>query len=420
MKEINLEELEEWYLKQLKNRFKKEHKILQKLFKMSERELAETKNGFKSWCDPKRPTLAGVEPLDEKSQKIMERFVEKIEDFLGKIDIPTVHNDVSHETSQKFTEEIKKLYIAYNANGKKAIPRFMKQYKLELKEVDLHLRKIGDLANKIGGFLRKNYKDGKDAEAVIKKMPKLSHDIDRLGKIKSKINEMDARMAEMLENLTIMEESLYKFQDDNDVKEYEKIEQESKKKTSQLRDKLKFQKAFKKLKKSLEKGTIYSKGLKEDDIKPYIKRPITKILQDGPKLNILKDILIKTRLMLEDENDPLQLKADLKRRIIDNINQIVGKNILEPLIIDIIEIKKRKDEIESILKTKGIDSQRKELKEKIATATIDMEHFENDLKRRKREYTDLLQKVGEDRNALQKSIEKETGEPVKIKVMISS
>ena len=49
---------------------------------------------------------------------------------------------------------------------------------------------------------------------------------------------------------------------------------------------------------------------------------------------------------------------------------------------------------------------------------MDLEHFENDLNRRKREYRELLEKVSNDRNELQKIIEKETSESIKLHVII--
>ena len=209
-----------------------------------------------------------------------------------------------------------------------------------------------------------------------------------------------------------------KLSEDTDLQLFEKIEREETIKSNELRDSLKFKKAFKKLKKSLEKGTIYTRDIKESDLRPYIKDPVKKILQEGPKINRLREILIKTRLILEDKKDPLKLKADLRNKIIVNINQIVSENKLEPLINENLEIQTRKEEVRERLKEKGIEQKRTELKNKISQLTLDVEHFSNDLKHRKREYKELLSKVSSDRDDLQKKIEEQIGEEVKIKIIV--
>ncbi len=417
MQEISLEEIEDWYLNQLKIRFKREHKVLSKFFNISEKELGQTRNSLKTWKN--RDFQSEEYKLDSTSQKILERFVDSVVENLDEIRIPSIHiENISYENSQKYCDNIKKLYTVYNSQGRKAIPRFGKQFKIEIKEVDLHLRKIGDLTQKIGKFLRKNYQDGKIAEGEIKNIPQLKHNIERLGSIKGKIDGMDNTLQEMKENLSSNENDLLKLSEDTDLQMFEKIEREETFKTNELRDFLKFKKAFKKLKKSLEKGTIYARGIKESDIRPYIKDPVRKILQEGPKINNLKEILIKTRLILEDEKDPLKLKADLRNKIIVNINQIVSENKLEPLINENLDIQARKEEFRGRLKEKGIEQKRTDLKNRISQLTLDVEHYSNDLKHRKREYKELLKKISHDRDDLQKKIEEQIGEVVKIKIII--
>ena len=417
MQEISLEEIEDWYLEQLKIRFKREHKVLSKFFSVSEKELAQTRNSFNTWKN--RDFSEEENKLDEKTQKILARFVDSMVENLDEIRIPSIHfENISYENSQKYCDSIKKLYSVYNAQGRKAIPKFGKHYKIEIKEVDLHLRKIGDLTQKISKFLRKNYQDGKIAEGEIKNIPQIQHNIVRLGSIKGKMDIMESSLKEMQENLSTLENDLVKLSEDTDLQLFEKIEREETIKSNKLRDYLKFKKAFKKLKKLLEKGTIYARGISENDLRPYIKDPVRTILHEGPKLNRLREVLIKTRLILEDEKDPLKLKADLRNKIIVNINQIVSENKLEPIINENLEIQERKEEIRERLQKKGIEKKRTDLKSKISTLTLDVEHFSNDLKHRKREYKELLSKVSSDRDDLQKKIEEQIGEEVKIKIIV--
>ena len=414
--EIPLDELEEWYLKSLQTRFKKQHKLLTKLYSNAEREIAEARTSLRTWTQ--RTAAKEEEPLDPKNQKIMERFIQSVIESLESIEIPTVHVDITYENSQNFVDGIKKVYGIYNNQGRKSIPRFGKAYKIEIKEIDLHLRKLGNLSAKVNKFLLKNYQDGKSAEGLLKKIPLLNNNIERLGTTKSKIENLEQERENMKKNLKEMEEKLFDLSQDPDLQNLERIEDIEQKKSTILSDSLKFKKAFKKLLKGLEKGTIRARELRSDQIKAYIKSPVSNIINDGPKIPQLRQILIKTRLMLEDAQDPLKMKTDLRNRIIQNINQIVSENSLESIIQEIIQIRDEKYECKKLLEKKGIEQKRNELKDKIATLTVDFEHFNNDLNRRKREFKELLEKVGNDRNELQKLVCDETFEEIKIKVMI--
>jgi len=108
----------------------------------------------------------------------------------------------------------------------------------------------------------------------MKNVPQLKHNIERLGSIKGKTDVMDSSLKEMQENLTTFENDLLKLSEDPDLQLFEKIEREETFKSNELRDSLKFKKAFKKLKKSIEKGTIYTREISESDLRPYIKDPV--------------------------------------------------------------------------------------------------------------------------------------------------
>ncbi|MHA1776816.1 MAG: hypothetical protein DRO88_07400 [Promethearchaeia archaeon] len=418
MTEVNLAELEAWYLKQLQERFKREHKLLGKIYTKISEEVAQAKNSLKAWRNH-TPDSDG-ENLDEKTKKIMDRFIESVLNSLDELEIPTVHTSISYDACQKFNDGVKKVYMTYNAQGKKTMRRFYKEFKLEIKEIDLHLRKIGNYNQKINKFILKNYQDGKEAEQLIKRIPLLNNNIERLATTKKKLDELEDTFKSMKENLQRKEAELEQLNEDPDLQEFQKIEHELELLKRDFRENLKFSKAFKKMKKSLEKGTITLRDISEYDLKPYLKDPVSEILKEGPKIPHLRQLLIKTRILLEDERDYLQLKSDLKNRIIENINEIVSNNALEDDIRKILELMEKKEKIQNKMKSKGLESQRNDLKEKISIATLDLEHFENDVSRYRRDYSELLKKVKNDREELQNAIKVETDKDIKIKVIIPS
>ncbi len=416
--ELKLEELDKWYAAAIEERFESHHKMLGKLFKKSAEEIAAIKLSLKNWMN--REDNPEEEKLDEKASRIMERFLEIIHNTVDKIQIPTYHTSITFENSRKYVESVNRLYQTYNVEGKKALKRFWEKFKIEVKEIDMHLRKLGKYSGKINRFIIKKYKDGKEAESVLDDIPHLRHHIERLGQSKVKIDDMEKNLAQMKQDLTSQEEELYSLGQHPDVQTLDDLDRKNIRLTRDFTDNLKFKKAFKKLRKAMEKDQIRVRDFTVNDIKRYMKSNVDGIIDEGAKIPQLKQVLIKTRLILEDENHPLNLKTELREKILENIHEIVNENILEPQIEQLKQYREKIAEFKKKIEKAGIEARRRELKEKIATLTADKEHFENDLKHQRREYKSLLAKIQSSRSELQDNVEEQTGEEVKIKIVIPS
>jgi hypothetical protein len=229
---------------------------------------------------------------------------------------------------------------------------------------------------------------------------------------------MTDELEEMKQELKAQEDELQELNQHPDLQKLQKLEHRDLRKTRELRTNLKFKKALKKLEKAMERNNVTMRDLSTRDLKKYMKSTVTGILNEGPKVHDLKQVLIKTRLVLEDEDHPLNIKSDLREKILENIHQIVNENLLAPYIKELNNIKEEIEHTKKAIDEAGIDAQRRDLKEKIATLTADVDHFQNDLKHQKREYKSLLGKISSKRDELQKEIKKHTGEDVKIKIVI--
>ena len=223
--EIDLSGLEDWYLTQLENIYSKHHKILGKLFKKAGNEVAQIKTALKNWTN--RKPADDEEKIDEKTKRIMQRFLQSVDESLDKIEIPTYHSKISYVNSRKFVEGVQRSYQTYNAEGKKALKRFWKSFQLEIKEVDLHLRKLGEYSTKINQFLLRKYTEGKEAESLLKNIPQLEHYIERLGQSKVKIDGMDKEFENMQEFLKNQEEELFELSKNADIQKLERLEQQN-------------------------------------------------------------------------------------------------------------------------------------------------------------------------------------------------
>ena len=67
-------------------------------------------------------------------------------------------------------------------------------------------------------------------------------------------------------------------------------------------------------------------------VKKYISDPYNTISNEGENHPKLTEFLIQLRYMLEQGG--LNLKADAKNKLLQNIEQIVSKGVLKPIIVD--------------------------------------------------------------------------------------
>jgi hypothetical protein len=421
MKKIELSQLEEWYKKQLKKRFSKEHKFMQKrIFSKAQEEIGSTKFALKSWVGEEKYERSKAEGqvIPEKTQKIIERFVEKIQDALNEIKIPGVDAELSYTDSIKFCEQVRTLYQQYNVEGKKSLPRFRKYYNMEIKEIDMHLRKIGESSSKTASFLRKKYPGGKEAEALLRKIPNIEHNISQLGTARNTYEEMSIKVEKMEKELETLKKEYDEISQSEEIIKLKQTSDSIRKEHRSLRTTIKYNKAFKKLRKGMEDGTLKYPDINVSDLRKYTKAPVLEILNEGASIPRLREVLIRVRLILEDPQNPLKLKKDLRDRIIENMNEIINEKILEPKIEGIKQLEETKKNLKKSLEEKGIYQKREELRDKIQTLTVDLEHFTNDLKHKKRDYDSLLQKVIQYREFLESKVLEETGKKVKINIII--
>ncbi len=414
-------ELEDWYRKQLGKEYSKEHKFLRKrIFDKAYDEIAQTKIALKGWTKPERYEKAKNEgnPISKKNRSIIERFTEKVLESMEKIEVPSIDVDISYKTSMDFCNQVRELYRVYNQSGKKSLPRFRKQYNIEIKELDLHLRKIGDYSSKTDKFLRKKYAGAKEAETLLRKIPKIKHKIDQLGTARSTYEEMQEKVENMQEELKNYKKEYEGLSQSPELIRLKELNSTLRKRRRALRSFLKFTKAFKKLKKGIEDNTVPVHDINQSDLRKYIKAPVREIVAEGPQTQNLREVLIRTRLILEDQKNPLKIRKDQRERIVENINDIVNDKALEPKVQEILDLQEERDQVRKTLEEKGIRDKQEDLKDKIQTLTLDLDHFTNDLEHKKEEYESLLGKVAQYRTFLEDKVKKEVGKKVKINIII--
>lgn len=411
MIEIALNELSKWYLQKLNTIYSKQKQALKKLLERVDKSIIELKQAVNQMKDRK----SQVE-LDEKSAVFVDRFYSKIKENVDNLKIP---EEPMAEDVANLMETIKKVFIDMNESGRKNIPRFAEQFKIELKSIDMGTRKISETMTKVDEYIRKQYSDVKEVEVGLKRIPKLESFIERIEHAKKTVEGLNQQYEELQKTLSSLENQLIELENHPIIKQKGIIEKRLMEIQLEFDEKIKFKKALKKLKNKLEKSASF-KGITEDQVKKYSSDSINNIALEGENHPNLTQFLIKLRLIIEQDPNSVQLKAEALDKTLENIDQIINKGLLKSLIQEYNEKVKELKSLDQQLEKENLTPRLNEIKNAISTKTQTLEHFGGDLKNKTTEYRGLLEKLKEEREDLQNKIKQYFNEDVKINISFSA
>ena len=419
--EIDLSELNEWYSKRLNESYMKDKKMLSRFVELIKREMASINLSLDGWLSPSRKPNPDAEALDSKSKKVLERFIQKLKEYLSEIKFPD--ENIKYSEAEDFINSIKKLFANYNDLGKKSVGFFMKQYSLEMKELQMFLGNIEKNFIQMDKYLLKKCKKIGEAEQIFKLIPRLQTEIERLSQTKESLHSMEEKLKHKKEELETYEKDYYSLLEQKELNDLEKLRSEIRKFKAELDGKIKLGKIFKKLRKILEENQSgLLRQFKSEDIKALSKDTVEFLMADGIKMNRFKEVLISTRLLIENadsEGVVLQLSGESKEKALENIEQLLNQPIIPNMLEKLYQLEAQREALEKIIKEKGYLEKINQLKESISATSADLEHMTADYNRRKNEYNDLIQKIKQMREKLQQDIKKETKEDAKIKIQIA-
>ena len=165
MIEILLEEFEDFYKDKLDTQFYKVKKAVKKQISDIRDNLLEIKVCTDHFIE------AGEGKIEEKALKSLHFFSDRIRREIDEIEVP--EEEITYDVMHDLLNSIKKLFTNINDIAKKSLPKFQKQTQSEIKELSYITRKLGNKQKAMDEFLRKKYTDLKDAEYLLKKLPKL-------------------------------------------------------------------------------------------------------------------------------------------------------------------------------------------------------------------------------------------------------
>lgn len=354
------------------------------------------------------------ENLDQKANKSLQYFNERIKKDINEIDIP---EEMTYESLSELLKAIKKLFELINDISKKTIPKFQKDFQVEIKDLHYHTRKLGQKGGMLDKLLREKFKSVREAEHLLNRLPKLFALKNNIEHAKSSINEIEKEKEEVAKLLESLESELLKLEDNELFKKQSELNNALFNLKIDLNDSLKFKKALKKLRVELERGNIKLRNISLNDIKEFLKDPIVSLCKDSKDLRKLSNLLVQLRLSLE--SNELNLKTTKKETTIEQINQILSGNKLKENVERFKQTQEEMRNLEKQISEIGLSKKLTQIKEKIASTSLKKEHLENDFKKKTEDYLSYLKKLKEERERFSKLVEDKTEEKVKIEIIFT-
>jgi hypothetical protein len=408
MKEIPLEDFENFYKERLNTEFFKIKRVSKKLITDIRDNLIQIKICMDHFQD------SAAQKIDEKSRRSLNLFYERIKTSLEEIKIPENDNDINFSNLNDLTNNIKKLFTTINEIARKSLPKFQKQVQPEIKELNYFTRKLGKKQTILDQFLRKKYGDVRSAEDLLNKLPKFYNLKENIENAKKDIDGLEKDLKEKREILENLNSDLINMQKNELFKELEQKKDEIFQLRIKIDDQLGFKKALNKFKFELENNSIYIPNFNLNYLKEFLKKPISVLLEESQDLPKFTALLVQLRRILEENK--LNLKTDTKEKTIEQINTIFNQKLIQSDLTTLKNLNENVNEIENKIQKAGLSQKLDDIKNQISINTVKLEHIETDFDRRNKDYLRYLGTLKQEREEFQKVIESVIHEDVKINI----
>ncbi len=397
MTNLNVEQLQKWYRKQLKNKSSDFLKHAERSYKVVERALQDIEELSKAFEDD------DIEDVDGIASRFALKVKEIVKDFY-------VDKEITYETTEAMQGEIQRFIQELWGAGARWIRKLDKRYKTTIKEFDVAMKELGKEMKKIGKLLY-DYSWVKDLERIGGRIDTL-HDLTFSNEIfEEQIQTvlMKIRSAENEYNET---ESAYdKFKETSNVAELLSLDEQAEHVSALL--KMKMNPLKKQVKKLLQRDTGVRIGpAGQKALIEYFDDPYTAIAEESDGypgliegLNGLQEAIATKKLKLKDR---------LARRAIEEVEAIKNGG-LQDLQNEAHEIElKRRTYAGSDVYTKS-----EELQANLSEAKKNLDYHKNDLLRIRDDLERQIGKVNEFKVRIEAEILESFTEKVTIQLDVS-
>jgi len=406
MIEQNLEDFEDFYQERISSQFFKIRKVTKKSISDIRENLIEVKVCLDHFID------VGKEKIDQKAQRSLNFFSDRIRKEIDEIEIP--EDQINYDTIMSLLNSVKKLFTSINEIARKSLPKFHKEVQTEIKELNYITRKLGKKQAVLDEIMRKKYSDVKDAEYLLKKLPKLFHLKENIEHAKVDLDEFEQELENRKKKQQEYNSQLLQLDKNVLFKQLENEKDRLFQLQLRINDYIGFKKALKKLKFELDKETLHIPNIDLNYLKDFLKNPIKMLLSEQKDLPKFTSLMVKLRHVLEENK--LNLKSDTRDKSIEQINTIFNEKHLQTNIGKYLLIKNEIKGIEKKIQEAGLAEKMESLKNQISSNTIKLESLETNCNRKNKDYTRYLSALKNEREEFQNSVEEILNEKIKLNI----
>jgi hypothetical protein len=409
MIEKNLEDFEEFYTEKINDIFSKIKRVLKKLILEIRDNLIEIKVCLDHFLE------VGEGKIDQKAQKSLNFFSDRIRKEIDEIVVP--EEGITYDNTLDLLNSIKKLFTSINEIARKSLPKFQKEVQPQIKELNYITRKLGKNQANVDEFMRKKYNEVKEAEYLLKKLPKLFTLKENIEHAKADLDRFEIELEEREKKQDDLNTQLVKLEKNDLFMDLEVEKDKLFKLQMKINDEIGFKKALKKFKFELEKGTLHVPNIDLNYLRDFLKNPIRILASERKDLPKFTSLMVQVRHVLEENK--LNLKSDTKQKTIDHINAIFDEKILQTNIEKYLQLKERINSVEEKIQKAGLAEKLDSLKNEISNNTIKLEHAKNDYERKNKDYTRYLNSLKIEREEFQTLVEDKIGEQIKLNIVFT-
>lgn len=397
MTELNVEQLQKWYRKQLQKKSAEFIKQAERSYKIVERALQDVEELVKAFKDEE------IEDTDG----IASRFALKVKEI---VDNFYVDKNITYEATEIMQAEIQKFIQELWGAGARWIRRLDKRYKTTIKALDTDMKELSKEMKKIGKLLY-DYSWVKDLERIGGRIDTL-HDLTFSKEIfEEQINTVRSKIESAEKHYNETKKAYDEFTETSNVAELLSLDEQAERISSML--KMKMNPLKKQVKKFLQSDTGVRIGpAGQKALTDYFEDPYTAIASDANGYPGLIEGLTGLQQALEMKK--LSLKDRLARRAIEEITAIKegGLQKLQDQAKEIEE--KRYTYAGSDVYTKSA-----ELEANLSEAKKNLDYHKNDLLRIRDDLNRQIGKVEEFKVRIEAEILESFSEKVTIQLEVS-
>jgi hypothetical protein len=397
MTNLNVEQLQKWYRKQLQKKSAEFIKQAERSYKIVQRALQDIDELSKTFTD---------EDADE-TDGIASRFALKVKEI---VDNFYVDKHITYEGTEIMQSEIQRFIQELWGAGARWIRRLDKRYKTTIKSLDVAMKELSKEMKKIGKLLY-DYSWVKDLERIGGRINTL-HDLTFSKEIfEEQINTVRSKIESAEVEYTKAKKAYDDFTETSNVAELLSLDEQAEHVSSLL--KMKMNPLKKQVKKFLQSDTGVRIGpAGQKALTEYFEDPYAAIAEESDGYPGLIEGL--SGLQTAIETNKLSLKDRLARRAVEEITMI-REGGLQKLQNQTKEIEEKRHTYAG----SDVYSQSAELADTLNEAQKNLEYHKNDLLRIRDDLQRQIGKVNEFKERIQSEILESFSEKVNIQLEVS-